>query len=91
MSDLNDWAAIFATEAERVQALKVAADVLRVRQPCSQTLCMVRIGPNVLDAHASWTWPGVVRVTLRYTGGLIAQSEPGRPYSLARIKWGRHA
>lgn len=85
------WSSSYATLAERQQALKVAADVLQARQPCSQALCRVCIGPNVLDAHASWTWPGVVRVTFRATGELIAESQPGRPYALVRGKRSRPA
>lgn len=71
------------TDAERCAALRSASLVLEVRQPCHQAYCQVRQGPNVIDAHAQWKWPGVVRVTVRSTGDLIAESVPGRPQALA--------
>jgi hypothetical protein len=67
---------------ERQLALEVAANVLLVRQPCFQSPCTVRRGPNLLRAHAEWRWPGVIRLTLQASGELIAQSEPGRPFEL---------
>lgn len=75
--------AVRFTHLERVDALRTGALVLEVRQPCRQAFCVVRQGPNCLDAHAEWRWPGVVRVTLRTTGELIAESKPGQPYVLA--------
>ena len=71
------------TREERRDALGMAALVLEVRQPCRQAYCLVRQGPNCVDAHAEWRWPGIVRVTVRATGELIAESKPGLPNVLA--------
>lgn len=73
----------FLTPKTRAAALRTAADVLFARQPCHQAHCLVWVGLNRIDAYAEWRWPGVVRVTLRHTGELLAQSEPGRPYDMA--------
>jgi hypothetical protein len=73
----------YFTFEERREALRTASLVLEVRQPCRQAYCNVRQGPNCLDAHAEWRWPGVVRVTVRNTGELIAESKPGEPTVLA--------
>lgn len=69
-------------KAERLAALRVAAASLQARYPMTQCNVIVDQYVNRLDAHAAWCWPGVVRVTMRYTGQLIAQSLPGKPYSL---------
>jgi hypothetical protein len=74
---------LLLTVETRAAALRTAADVLFARQPCHQAPCSIWVGYNRCDAHAEWRWPGVVRVTLRHTGELLAQSEPGRPYTLA--------
>ena len=71
-----------ATQADRVYALRVGASVLESRWPTVQATCTVWIGPNQLEAHAVVLWPGVVRVTSRYSGELIAQSKPGKPFEL---------
>jgi hypothetical protein len=75
-------AATSATKLEREQALKRAAHALFARQPKPQADITVVLGPNDLHAHAAWLWPGVVLVTLRWTGDVIARSKPGQPYVL---------
>lgn len=70
---------------ERVQALQIGASVLRARWPSVQADCIVRCGPNRLSAHAAMEWPGVVRVTLGFSGELLAQSLPGQPFKLDPI------
>lgn len=67
---------------ERLAALRIGADVLQDRYPSTQCDVTVIVGINRRDAHASWRWPGVVCVSVRNTGQLIAQSLPGRPYQL---------
>ncbi len=71
-----------ASEFERVTALRVGAAVLRARWPKVQADCLVDIGVNMVNACVNMEWPGVIRVTTRYTGDLIAQSLPGRPLEL---------
>lgn len=84
---MSPWPAVRTfSRADRLSALRLAADVLISRQPCFQSSCRVWIDPNWLDAHAEWRWPGVVRVSLRHTGQLIAESKPGQPYRLADNK-----
>ena len=70
------------TTAERALALRVGASVLRPRWPTVQATCIVWIGVNQIEAHAAMLWPGVVRVTSRHSGELIAQSQPGKPFDL---------
>ena len=48
----------------------------------SAGLVQIWIGPNTHAALAAFDYPGVVRVTMRYTGELIAQSKPGHPSEL---------
>jgi hypothetical protein len=72
----------FADRHERLAALRIAHDVLRESWPRVQVPCQVRLGPNQLDATAVLHFPGIVRVTLRLTGELVAQSKPGRPLDL---------
>jgi hypothetical protein len=72
-----------ASTAERLAALAVAASVLQQAWPRVQAMCKVTFGPNELDAMAAIHWPGVVRVTARWTGELMAQSAPGHPCTLA--------
>lgn len=72
----------YASRDERTQALAIGASVLQARWPNVQATCHVGVGPNTLQAHAVFEWPGVVRVTLLYTGELVAQSLPGRPFDL---------
>ena len=67
---------------ERDAALRVGATMLRDRFPTVNCHAIVFCGPNVFDAYVSFNWPGVVRVTMRYTGALIAQSLPGRPFEI---------
>lgn len=67
---------------DRLAALRVGADVLQDRYPSTQCDVIVQVGINSLDAHASWRWPGVVRVSVRHSGQLIAQSLPGKPYQI---------
>lgn len=67
------------TYDERAVALRYAASVLQVRFPRTQAYLRVCAGPNILDAHAVFAWPGVVRVTCRYSGQLLVQSLPGQP------------
>ena len=67
---------------ERVEALHIGASVLRSRWPNVQADCSISVGPNLHTAHLALEWPGVVRVTLRHTGQLIAQSLPGQPFEL---------
>lgn len=76
---------IGASLADKRQALRVGAAVLRARWPATQAACLVQIGCNTLDAYAAWQWSGStlrMHVTLRYTGQLIARSKPGRPTEL---------
>ncbi|WP_395699937.1 hypothetical protein [Aquabacterium sp.] len=64
----------------RSAALVTAYSVVREQWPRTQVYCTVRgEGPNVLDATAAFHLPGILRVTLRYSGELIAQSRPGQP------------
>ena len=72
----------YYSRAERLAALETATNILQARQPCTQAQCRIWVEPNWLDALAEWRWPGVVRVTLRYTGALVAQSKPGKPREL---------
>lgn len=72
----------YASASEREDALQVGASVLRTRWPTLQAHCTVCIGPNQVAAHAVMLWPGVVRVTVREIGDLIAQSKPGKPFEL---------
>ena len=72
-----------ASAEERLAALRIGAMVLKNQWPKLQAYCMVNIGPNQLDAHAAMHWPGVVRVVLRYSGELVAESLPGQPFTLA--------
>ena len=74
-----------ASNDERVQALQIGASVLRSRWPSVRADCIVRCGPTVFSAHAAMEWPGVVRVTLRFSGELLAQSLPGQPFKLDPI------
>jgi hypothetical protein len=67
---------------ERSNALQIGAAVLRARWPKVQAECIVWVGVNQLHAYVTMEWPGVVRVTLRHSGTLIAQSLPGRPFEL---------
>ena len=71
-----------ASNDERVQALQIGAAVLRSRWPNVQADCIVSCGPNMLNAHAAMGWPGVVRVTMSFSGKLLAQSLPGHPFAL---------
>lgn len=71
-----------ASKSERVTALRIGAAVLRERWPKVQADCRVDVGPNTLDACVRMEWPGVIRVTTRYSGKLIAQSLPGKPLDL---------
>lgn len=73
---------LLIAKADRRSALKTAAMVLEARWPRVQAYCLVRLGINWRRAHAMVLWPGVLRVTLRDTGELIAQSLPGQPTSL---------
>ena len=70
------------TSAERIQALNVGAAALQAAFPRLRATIRVVQGPNVLDAAAGFGWPGVVLVTLRYTGQVVAQSLPGKPEAL---------
>lgn len=72
----------YASLPERSEALRIAASVLRARWPTVQSHCTVFIAPNSLQAHAVMVWPGVVRVTVRESGELIAASKPGKPFEL---------
>lgn len=72
-----------ATHAERSKALRVAASVLKARWPAHQATCMIVIGPNTLEAHAQASFEGVVKVTLKHTGELVAMSLPGFPFNRA--------
>lgn len=72
------------SDNDRCAVLGVASSVLETRWPRVQAFCCVRIGPNLLDAHAAVQWPGVVVVTNRWTGQLLAKSLPGKP---SQIDW----
>jgi hypothetical protein len=76
----DDSPATLATRQERIDALRVGASVLRARWPNVKAEAIVLIGPNRVQALAAFDWPGVVRVTVRWNGGLIAQSKPGKPF-----------
>ena len=82
MSTSHHSPAQFVTPAERREALRVAASVLKARWPSRQAAILIEIGPNTLAAFAAFDYPGVVRVTMRHTGELIAQSKPGHPSEL---------
>lgn len=69
--------------AEIVAALRVGATVLQDHYPRQlQVNVLIAQGPNVLEAYAVLAWPCVVRVALRHTGELVAQSLPGQPFEL---------
>lgn len=68
---------------DRQAVLNIAADVLKAAQPASVATVSFRRGPNVYMARAEWRWPGIVRVTMKYTGQVLALSKPGHPYVLA--------
>lgn len=70
------------SHSDRVKALQIGAAVLQSRWPNVQAQCLVRIDGNVRDAHAALDWPGIVRVTDRWTGKVFAQSIPGYPFDL---------
>lgn len=70
--------------ADRVAALRSGADALQARYPSTQCDVVIWLHVNRRNAHARWCWPGVVRVTVRETGQLIAQSHAGKPYQLDR-------
>ena len=74
--------AVSPSNDERVQALHIGASVLRSRWPNVQVDCEITLGPNVRTVSVAFEWPGVVRVTTRNTGQLIAQSLPGQPFEL---------
>jgi hypothetical protein len=74
-----------ATMQDREHALVVAADVLEERVPKNTTArAVAELWQNRLDVHCAWHWPGVVRVTMNYSGALLAESQPGRPRELNR-------
>ena len=73
---------IKATDAERRAALETGANLLRAVHPRQEATGQVRIGPNMLDVRAYCDADGVVRVSLRHTAELIAQSVPARFRSL---------
>ena len=82
MSGPTTFRTCMAEKAERVQALQIGASVLHDRWPTLQASVVIWIGPNQISAHAAVKWPGVIRVTMRYSGELVAQSLPGKPFKL---------
>ena len=76
-----------AGDGDRRAALRVAHDVLAERWPLVQVHCIVTIGQNRLDALAVLHFPGFVRVSLRHSGELLAQSRPGQPLALDDAAW----
>ena len=82
MSTSRHSPAQYVTPVERLEALRVAAAVLKARWPSRQACVEIWIGPNTHAALAAFDYPGVVRVTMRTTGELIAQSKPGHPSEL---------
>jgi hypothetical protein len=76
------------TNAERHDALRIGAQLLQDKvRPSVERIRIVQ-GPNLLDADAGWSWPGVVSVALRGTAARVAQSLPGRPFALD-VAWTR--
>ena len=71
----------FSREKQQ-QALCLAADILESKQPQSRIYFRAHLQPDCSDFQASWRWPGVVRVTVRDTGQLVAESVPGQPRAL---------
>ena len=71
-----------ADKSERVQALQIGASVLHDRWPTLRAAVVIWVGPNQHSAYAVVQWPGIIRVTIRYTGTLVAQSLPGKPFEL---------
>jgi hypothetical protein len=70
------------TNAERHEALRIGAQLLHNKvRPSVERIRIVQ-GPNLLDADAGWSWPGVVSVALRGTAARVAQSLPGQPFAL---------
>lgn len=73
---------------DRRTCLVACARVLESRQPQRQVFCRVHIGnprefmPANLEVVAIFKWPGLVEVTDRNTGELIARSLPGQPAAL---------
>lgn len=67
-----------ATDAERREALRVAADLLRSVHPKHVVEGLVNIGPNSVQMRATVDPAGVVRAVCKHTGQLLAQSLPAR-------------
>jgi len=67
---------------ELPRAMRIGADALKARYPAPHCDVIVRYEGDLHDAHAQWVWPGIVRVTLRYTGKFVVESMPGKPYTL---------
>ena len=73
------------TLAERTEALRIGANVLLACWPLQQARCVVHVGPNLLEANAAWQIferSVCAIVTARYSGELIARSQPGLPDEL---------
>jgi hypothetical protein len=73
-----------ANDAARAAALQAGACLLRECVTPLQVWLDVRQGPNWRQVSATWAWPGIVRVRLS-SGTLLAQSLPGRPFTLDAI------
>lgn len=76
-----------AGDGDRRAALRVAHDVLSERWPQVQVPCIITIAPNRFDAIAVLHFPGFVRVSMRHSGELVAQSRPGQPLVLDDAAW----
>ena len=74
---------LHATAAERLEALSIAARVLRDCELLLQSEVLLFKGSVQIAATATWHWPGVLFLTGSRTGTLIANSKPGDPFGLA--------
>ena len=66
----------------RIEVLRAGAAMLRDRHPTLK--CHVVLSPDVGygEIYAQFKWPGIVRITARYSGKFIVQSLPGRPFEI---------
>jgi len=78
----------YVPDIECMAALSSASRLLQSRERLPLAHLVVLLPSSVprmkslTAATAVWHWPGVVRLTVRDTGELIAQSLPGRPFDI---------
>lgn len=66
----------------RIEALRAGAAMLRDRHPTLKCHVVVVPDSGCGELYAQFNWPGIVRVTARFSGKFIAQSLPGRPFDI---------